>query len=403
MTLSSSLSAGVAGLQANASRVATISDNIANASTLGYKRADIDFEALLAPAAASSYTAGTVRSTVVRDIGAPGPIIASDSALDLAIAGEGFLPVTDASALGGAVNPVPFKMTTTGGFTRDAEGFLTTATGLALTGWRTTADGELPAPVSRDGPRDLEPVQVTSFLTFAAATTEADLVVNLPASATEAGGTGDPYTVILEYFDSLGSSRELQAIFTPQVPATGRSSTWELEVFEGTDAAAPSLGTADIVFDESRERGGRILSVTDGGGAIFDPVTGQLNVTTSDGPIDLFIGAPGLDTGITQLDGTFATVSISANGAPSGKLARLEFDDAGFLSAIYDSGAQVSLYQIPVVTVQNPNNLAIEDGQAFSITPLSGLPTLEDAGAGSAGPIEAFSRQESTVDIAREL
>ncbi|MEO0760281.1 MAG: flagellar hook-basal body complex protein, partial [Pseudomonadota bacterium] len=144
-------------------------------------------------------------------------------------------------------------------------------------------------------------------------------------------------------------------------------------------------------------------SVTDGGGAIFDPVTGQLNVTTSDGPIDLFIGAPGLDTGITQLDGTFATVSISANGAPSGKLARLEFDDAGFLSAIYDSGAQVSLYQIPVVTVQNPNNLAIEDGQAFSITPLSGLPTLEDAGAGSAGTIEAFSRQESNVDIAREL
>ena len=38
MTISSSLNAGVAGLQANAIRLASIADNIANSSTYGYKR-----------------------------------------------------------------------------------------------------------------------------------------------------------------------------------------------------------------------------------------------------------------------------------------------------------------------------------------------------------------------------
>ncbi|MFK8036474.1 MAG: flagellar basal body protein, partial [Hyphomicrobiales bacterium] len=36
MTISSSLNAGVAGLNANATRLGTISDNISNASTFGY-------------------------------------------------------------------------------------------------------------------------------------------------------------------------------------------------------------------------------------------------------------------------------------------------------------------------------------------------------------------------------
>ena len=43
MTISSSLNAGVAGLNANANRLSTISDNIANSNTYGYKRAQSDF------------------------------------------------------------------------------------------------------------------------------------------------------------------------------------------------------------------------------------------------------------------------------------------------------------------------------------------------------------------------
>ena len=47
MTISSALNAGVAGLNANATRLATISDNIANSATYGYKRASTDFESMV--------------------------------------------------------------------------------------------------------------------------------------------------------------------------------------------------------------------------------------------------------------------------------------------------------------------------------------------------------------------
>ena len=46
MAISSSLSAGVSGLNANANKLATISDNIANSQTYGYKRADVDFSSI---------------------------------------------------------------------------------------------------------------------------------------------------------------------------------------------------------------------------------------------------------------------------------------------------------------------------------------------------------------------
>ena len=47
MTLSSSLNAGVAGLNVNSSKLSTISDNIANSQTNGYKRVDTQFASLV--------------------------------------------------------------------------------------------------------------------------------------------------------------------------------------------------------------------------------------------------------------------------------------------------------------------------------------------------------------------
>ncbi|PKP83787.1 MAG: flagellar biosynthesis protein FlgE, partial [Alphaproteobacteria bacterium HGW-Alphaproteobacteria-2] len=47
MTISSSLAASVSGLAANATKLATISDNIANSSTPGFKRSVTEFTSLV--------------------------------------------------------------------------------------------------------------------------------------------------------------------------------------------------------------------------------------------------------------------------------------------------------------------------------------------------------------------
>jgi flagellar hook protein FlgE len=77
MTISSSLSAGVAGLNANATRLATISDNIANSGTYGYKRAATDFSNMVITNARGSgvYSAGGVRASSFRLIEERGALV----------------------------------------------------------------------------------------------------------------------------------------------------------------------------------------------------------------------------------------------------------------------------------------------------------------------------------------
>jgi fagellar hook-basal body proteins len=94
MTISSSLNAGVAGLAANSSKLATIADNIANSSTYGYKQATTDFHSLVINSSRGSYSAGGVRITTNRLIDERGSITSTNSVTDLAVRGRGMMPVT---------------------------------------------------------------------------------------------------------------------------------------------------------------------------------------------------------------------------------------------------------------------------------------------------------------------
>jgi flagellar hook protein FlgE len=125
MTISSSLAAGVAGLNANANRLATISDNIANSSTYGYKRATTDFHSVVLNGAASAaYAAGGVRVTNMRLIDERGPLIATANPTDIAVDGRGFVAVTNIDALSGADGSYPIALATTGSFRPDENGVL---------------------------------------------------------------------------------------------------------------------------------------------------------------------------------------------------------------------------------------------------------------------------------------
>ena len=114
MTISSSLNAGVAGLAANATRLGTISDNIANSATHGYKRVETDFQSMVMSSRGGTYTAGGVRTTTQRLIDESGSLVATTNATDLAVRGRGFLPVAQATeVLAGNGQPQMF-LTTTG-------------------------------------------------------------------------------------------------------------------------------------------------------------------------------------------------------------------------------------------------------------------------------------------------
>ncbi|SMR82307.1 flagellar hook protein FlgE [Aliiroseovarius halocynthiae] len=403
MTISSSLSAGVSGLNAHATKLATISDNIANSSTFGYKRATADFQSLVigGHAGAGTYSAGGVRTTTQRLIDEHGPLIPTSNPMDIAIGGRGMLPVTHEVHAASNPGERPMMMTTTGSFRTDSEGVLKTETGLVLLGWPADADGNV-GTFPRDTGVGLEPVVINANQTAGDPTTNMKLGVNLPAVETGAGSPGTPLPLSVEYFGNLGTSETLDFTFTPTVPGTGSSNTWTMQISDSASNGAV-IGEYTLVFDDSRADGGTLASVTVVSGGAYNATEGTLDLTVAGGPLSLTIGGIGDPNGLTQLSDSFAPVAITKNGSPVGNLTAVQIDEHGYIKATYDTGFIRTIYQVPLVDVSNPNGLMSISSQAYQVSPDSGSFFMWDAGDGPTGEVVGFAREGSTTDVAGEL
>ena len=402
MTISSSLNASVAGLASNASRLATISDNIANSSTYGYKRAVADFHSMVIDSGKGTYTAGGVRVTTQRLIDERGPLVSTSNPTDLAVRGRGMLPVTEGSAVGiGATTDFPMRLSTTGSFRQDADGYLTTASGLVLLGWPANPDGSIPT-LPRDSSGGLEPVRVDTNQFVSDPTTAIQLSVNLPATETAAGATGDTESLSIEYFDNLGIAENLSVSFVPTVPLTGSSNTWTM-LIEDSASGGAVVGNYTLQFDNTPGLGGRLLSVTDTVGDPYDAASGSITVAVNGGDVSIDIGELGEAGGLSQLSDAFAPVSVTKDGSPVGNMTSVEVDANGFVHAFFDTGVSRTIYQVPIVDVPNENGMVTQDHQSYTVTPESGPFYLWDAGDGPTGDIVSFAREESATDVAGEL
>jgi flagellar hook protein FlgE len=401
MTISSSLNASVAGLNANATRLATIADNIANSSTFGYRRVEADFESVVISGRGGSYAAGGVRAGTQRLIDQGGAIVSSSNPTDLAVRDRGFLPVARVTDLAvGNGNP-QMLLTTTGSFRTDSQGRLVTESGLVLLGWPANPDGTIPE-FSRDTSTGLKPVQINVNQLTGEPTTAINLGINLPATDTRFDSLGDLQQLSIEYFDNLGTSETLSMQFTPTVPATGRSNEWTVTLTDSAQGNA-LIGEYVLTFDDARETGGTLLNVQSVTGGAYDPTSGTIIVNVAGGPIEINIGRPGTSDGMSQLSDSFAPLSIAKDGSPVGNMTSAEVDANGFVRATFDTGVSRIVYQVPLVDLPNPNGMVSMDQQTYLPSTDSGSFFLWDAGDGPTGDIVAFARQESATDVAGEL
>ncbi len=404
MTIASSLNAGVAGLNANANRLSTISDNIANASTYGYKRVTSDFYSVVIHGDLSTaYSAGGVRSTTHRLIDEHGPLLVTQNSTDLSLDGRGFMPVTTIDSIHRGDSTLPVSLATTGSFKPDADGILRTSAGQVLMGWRANADGTM-GTYSRNTMSDLTPVQIAPDLLEANPTTAMTLSANLPAKATQVGANGQTYTMSVPYYGNLGGQETLDYVFTPSVPQTGgATNTWTMQISDSASGGAV-IGTYTVTFDGTQGAGGTIASVTPlNSSPAYDSASGVISLTTGGGPLALNIGILGEKGGLSQLDANFAPIGKATNGSPVSRLISVEIDDSGFLHANYGQGFSKVVYQIPVVDVANPNGLASVSNQTYNITAESGSFFLWDAGDGPTGNVMGYSMEQSTTDVTSEL
>lgn len=401
MSISSALQTGVSGLKANSKAVGSISENIANANTVGYRRG---FVHMVTTTASGGNGEGVLSVSAVEeiDISKAGGLISTTSPTDLAIGGSGFFSVS--------VNPnetvvTNYMLTKAGSFLPDQDGNLKNAAGFYLAGYPYGLDGSI-GSVDRSSFDQMETVNIGNISVSAGVTSEVSVTGNLPSQDTGLITPGAPFVTSSELFTPLGESQRISLSWAP----TTTPNSWDLEV---SDQNGDPLGTVNVEFNDSGPLAGSPLSysaVTSTAIApaafAFDPLTGVAALTLNNGTtpqtLDLDLGAPGDFTGVTQFAGDFS-LSFERDGSSVGELIRSEISEDGVLFGVFDNGMRRALYEIPVAVVANPNGLIEVKGNAYSLSSDTGSFIALQANGSSVGSIIAGALEAANVDIAQEM
>ncbi len=396
MAISTALQAGVSGLRTQGMKLATISDNIANSNTVGYKRRDVQFANLVtSQGVATDYTAGGSTGRIRTDIAAEAGQIASGGITDFAIGGQGFFVVAEQSEPGPAGNS--YALTRAGAFGPDEDGNLRNASGYFLQGFPLNPDGSYTNGTPfLDGFTSAETVNIGNLSFTGAPTTQIGFTGNLPAQQTGLATPPAPLVTSMEYFDELGGSNRITAQWQPGAVAN----EWTLSLYNGPDTASPLLASDTVTFSGGGANAGAPSAYGPGLGVGPDG-TIPLAVSATQ-TINFAIGAIGTYEGMTQFDGDY-TPTTSRDGARSGQLTTLDMQDDGTLIALFDNGGQRPVWQIPLAHVENPNGMTALSGSAFVPDTDSGVVRLHRAGEGPTGQIIAGALENADVDIATEL
>ena len=134
----------LSGLQNTSLAIDTVSNNIANANTVGYKAGEYvfadQFVKAINPADQARVGMGT-QSLGVRRPMLQGTITNSVNPLDLAISGKGMFRLLQGSGGAGSVDPSAVYYSRNGQFNIDKEGYIVNENGMYLTGYQPSLDG----------------------------------------------------------------------------------------------------------------------------------------------------------------------------------------------------------------------------------------------------------------------
>ena len=189
MGLAGARNTAVTGLQSQSESISISADNIANASTTGYKALKAQFSSLVTNSSNStSYSSGGVNVIAKNLIESQGLIESTGRVTDLAIEGTGFFAVRDDSET--------LFLTRAGSFDINDEGELVNASGFKLLGWPLDNDGLRPGEpgnvntVASESADSLVVVDTDVASGTASATTTIEMIMNLDADqSTHQGAT----------------------------------------------------------------------------------------------------------------------------------------------------------------------------------------------------------------------
>ena len=356
MSINGVFRTSVSGMNAQANRLSTVSENIANSSTNGYKRNSTEFASLVLAQGGGEYNPGSVKTQVRQSISQQGSIAATSSGSDLAIQGDGFFVVQDTAGREFYTRAGSFvqRTETIGG---KETTFLVNTAGYRLTG--SPVGGGAAAPIELPVGAIVAP-QATDAGAF---------TIQFPESA----AVGDTKKSSMVVYDSIG-----KAIEVPVDMEKTAANTWTVSY---TDSVGPQ--TTTIVFDPNT---GRPTA------APADMVYTHVNGDTAN-----------IEFGSLTEYATDFSAKLVTNGNPPGSFTGFACADDGTLSGVMNTGQLIPLYKMSLARFASPDQLQASAGNVYSATASSGVAALGGPGTNGYGSLVSSGLEQSNVDLASEL
>ncbi|CAJ1769048.1 lateral flagellar hook protein FlgEL [Aeromonas veronii] len=368
-----SFSIGLSGLRAVNQELSVISNNVANASTAGFKSSRAEFAAIYGGGQAG----GVEMNNVSQNFDRNGDVMRTGRGLDLAISGSGFFVLKDGSG--------QTSYTRAGMFQRDSGNYLTTASGTRLQGYTTDDAGKLQSGVVGD-------IQVKAGSLPAKPSDKLEFVANLKADASiiPADPKFDPnksntfsYSQSSKVYDSLGTEHTVTQYFVKK-----GTNAWDVHYsFNGADVT-PAAG-AKMIFDPN----GKL----DTGASTIPPSLALKPVGAS--PIELQLDM----SRVSQYASDFNATRNQSNGYTAGDLTDVRVDADGGVYATFTNGQSLLQGQVVMANFTNPNGLLQTNNTTWQQSFSSGQPVLGAPGTGTMGKLTAGAYESSNVDLTGEL
>ncbi len=368
---------GLSGLNVAAKNLDAVGNNIANASTVGYKAARAEFADVYASAAggvASNQVGIGANVAAVRQQFSQGNIITTQNSLDVAINGAGFFRLSNNGSISYSRN---------GQFSLDKDGYIVAHGGGRLTGYAADAFGKIVAST----PTDLQ----ISFTSLAPrATTDARLSLNLDSRAevpAPAFDAIDPESynasTAMTLYDSQGNAHALTLYFRKTA-----ANEWDVHgALDGTAIGVGPIGSMSF----------------DANGALAADVVLPLNVPLTNGADPLTFNLAFPAGRVTQFGVEFAVSTLQQDGYTTGRPSGFSIGADGTVLGRYTNGQSRALGQITLANFVNPQGLASKGGNQWVETSDSGQPVLGPPGVDRFGTVQSGALEEANVDLTEEL
>ncbi|MBZ0106819.1 MAG: flagellar hook protein FlgE [Sulfuricella denitrificans] len=395
---------GLSGLNASSKNLDVIGNNVANASTVGFKTSQAQFSdvfaASLAGAGASQIGIGTKLAAVAQQF-TQGNISVSNNTMDVAINGRGFFVLS---------NNGTATYTRNGQFQLDKEGYIVTSGGLNVTGFQVDSSGNVTGAMGnlRMNTADISPkptaiaspvVNLDSRSTVpTGGAFPAALTAIVPATTppTYVQPTTDMYnsSTSTTIYDSLGNPH-VATLFFGKTAAAG---TWDVHaIIDGGSYNAGAVLTFDqLVFDTS--------------GNLTAPAGPPIGLGTAQAIAwDATMGVDVAQTlnlnfnGTTQFGSPFGVNALTQDGFASGRLSGFSIGSDGVVQGRYTNGQVNTLGQLALANFANPQGLQPLGDNQWTESPSSGQALIGAPGTSSLGVLQSGAVEESNVDLTAEL